>query len=190
VWSNFGALYYLQGKYDEAEKTLERAIALYEYGPALSNLATIEYRVRRDYTRAARILERAVKASPRDYRIWKNLAGAYRWAPGERERAADAERRAIAIIEEARRVEPDDPELIADLSDAFAFLGDTQQARQLIGRALTLAPANTPARRRRAEGGHGAVRVREQPGAGRTREGYSLRGAHERGGVSSQPEVT
>jgi eukaryotic-like serine/threonine-protein kinase len=142
VWSNLGALYYLQGKYDDAEKTLERAIALYEYGPALSNLATIKYRVRRDYTRAARILERAVKASPRDYRIWKNLAGAYRWAPGERERAADAERRAIAIIEEARRVEPDDPELIADLSDGLAFLGDTQQARQLIGHALTLAPAN------------------------------------------------
>jgi tetratricopeptide (TPR) repeat protein len=142
TWSNLGGLYYLQEKYDEAEKTFERAIALYEYGPALSNLATIKYRVRRDYAQAARLLERAVKASPRDYRLWQGLAGAYYWAPGERHRAADAQRSAFAIIEEARRVEPDNPVLIAALADAHAMLGDAQQARQLIASAAKLAPSN------------------------------------------------
>jgi tetratricopeptide (TPR) repeat protein len=142
VWSNLGAQYYLQGRFDEAEKALERGIAVYEYGPALSNLGTIKFRVRRQYGEAARIFERAVKAAPRDYRVWQNLAAAYYWAPGERHRAADAQKNAIAVIDEARRIEPDNPDLIARLADAHAMLGDELQARSLMTRAVKLAPAN------------------------------------------------
>ena len=111
-------------------------------GPALSNLATIKLRVRRQYTEAARILERAAKASPRDYRIWQNLAAAYYWAPGERDRAAGAQKSAISILEEARTIEPDNADLIARLADAHAMLGNGQQSRSLITRAVQLAPSN------------------------------------------------
>jgi tetratricopeptide (TPR) repeat protein len=142
VWSNLGGQYFLQGQYDESEQALERAISLYEYGPALSNLATLKFRVRRQYTEAARIFERAVKAAPRDYRLWQNLAAAYYWAPGERDRAADAQRSAIAILEEARRIEPDNTDLIARLADAHAMLGDEPQARALIAHAVKLAPTD------------------------------------------------
>ena len=142
AWSNLGGQYYLEGKYDEAEKALEHAIGLYEYGPALSNLATIKLRVRRQYAEAARILERAAKASPRDYRIWQNLAAAYYWAPGERDRAAGAQKSAISILEEARTIEPDNADLIARLADAHAMLGNGQQSRSLITRAVQLAPSN------------------------------------------------
>jgi eukaryotic-like serine/threonine-protein kinase len=142
VWSNLGAQYYLEGKYDDAEKALEHAIGLYDYGPALSNLATIKLRVRRQYAEAARILERAVKAAPRDYRIWQNLASAYYWAPGERDRAADAQKRAISILDEARTIEPDNADLAARLADGHAMLGDREEARSLIARAVQLAPSN------------------------------------------------
>ena len=142
AWSNLGGLYYFQGRFDEAEKTLERAIGLYDYGPALSNLATIKFRVRRDYAQAARILERAVEASPRDYRIWQYLAGAYYWAPGERHRAADAQRSAIAIIDEALRVQPGNAVLIAALADAHSMLGDERLARSLIESAVKRAPSD------------------------------------------------
>jgi tetratricopeptide (TPR) repeat protein len=142
VWSNLGGLYYFQSRFDEAEQALQRAIALYEYGPALSNLATIKFRVRRQYADAARIFERAAKASPRDYRIWQNLASAYYWAPGERGRAADAQKNAIAILDEARLIEPDNAELIAALASAHAMLRDEQTARPLITRAVTIAPSD------------------------------------------------
>jgi tetratricopeptide (TPR) repeat protein len=142
VWSNLGAQYYLDGKFDDAEKALERAIGLYEYGPALSNLATIKLRVRRQYAAAARILERAVKAAPRDYRIWQNLAAAYYWAPGERGRAAAAQNSAMSILAEARTIEPDNPDLIARLADGHAMLGERDQARSLIAHAVQLAPSN------------------------------------------------
>ena len=142
VWSNLGAQYYLQGRFDDAEKALERANGLYAYGPALSNLATIKFRVRRNYAEAARISERAVKASPRDYRVWQNLAAAYYWAPGERARAAEAQKSAMAILEEALRIEPDNADLVARLADGHAMLRDDRQARALITRALELAPGN------------------------------------------------
>jgi Flp pilus assembly protein TadD len=142
VWSNLGAQYYLEGKFDEAENALERAIGLYEYGPALSNLATIKFRVRRQYAVAAEIFERAVTAAPRDYRIRQNLAAAYYWAPGLRDRAADAQKSALAILEEARRIEPDNPDLLARLADGHAVLRDREQARSFIARAVKLAPAN------------------------------------------------
>ena len=142
VWSNLGAQYYLQGRFDEAEKALERAAGLYEYGPAMSNLATIKFRVRRQYSEAARLFERAAKAAPRDYRIRQNLAAAYYWAPGERDRAVEAQKRAITILEEARRIEPDNSDLVARLADAHAMLRDGEQARLLIARALKLAPSD------------------------------------------------
>jgi Flp pilus assembly protein TadD len=143
VWSNLGGHYYLQGKFDEAEKALDHATGLYEYGPALSNLAIIKFRVRHQYADAARILERAVKAAPRDYRIWQNLAAAYYWAPGERDRAAAAQKTAISILEEARAIEPDNVDLISRLADGQAMLGDEQQARSLIARAVQLAPSDS-----------------------------------------------
>jgi serine/threonine protein kinase/Flp pilus assembly protein TadD len=142
IWSNLGGLYYRQGRFDDAERMFERAIGLYEYGAALSNLATIKFRVRKDYTQAARIYERATKAAPRDYRIWQNLASAYYWAPGERERAAAAQKNAIAIIDEARRVEPDNAELITSLADGYAMLGNEREARDLVARAIKLMPGN------------------------------------------------
>ena len=141
AWSNLGALYYMEQKFDEAEQALDRATATYDYGPALSNLGTLKFRVRSDYAGAAALFERAVKVAPRDYRIWRNLGAAYYWTPGRRDRATRPLRSAIAILDEARRVEPGNPQILAALADAHAMLGD-QNPRPLIDRAVALAPAD------------------------------------------------
>jgi serine/threonine protein kinase/tetratricopeptide (TPR) repeat protein len=142
VWSNLGGLYYLQNRFDDAERALNQATQLGEYGPALSNLGTIKFRVRRQYADAAKLFERAVGVAPRDYRLWQNLAAAYYWTPDARERATAPLQNAIGLIEETRQIEPDSPQLLADLADAYAMLRDGQGARPLIARAVKLAPSD------------------------------------------------
>lgn len=138
IWTNLGAAYADDHRPEEAEKALDHAISLYEYGPALSNLATLKFRDAK-YTDAALLSERAVRASPRDYRVWKTLAAAYYWMPGARDRAAVPQRQAVKILKEELTIEPDNPTLLAELADSYAVLGDARQARALIDRALKLA---------------------------------------------------
>jgi serine/threonine-protein kinase len=141
IWSNLGALYSLERRPDEAEKVLVRAISLYDYAPALSNLGTLRFRAGR-YDEAAHLDERAVRASPRDFRLWRYLADVYYWTPGQRDRSVAPRRRAIDLLEEAVKIEPDNAGLLAALADSYATLGDGEKARPLIARAVKLAPSD------------------------------------------------
>jgi Flp pilus assembly protein TadD len=140
--SNLGAAYLFQRRWSQAEATLERAARDQPYGDALSNLGWLQFRVEHQYTAAARTFERATVASPRDYRLWKNLGNAYRHAPGERERATAALMTAVHLLEEERRVDPTNAMVLADLGDCHAMLADRDAARPLIAEARRLAPAD------------------------------------------------
>jgi tetratricopeptide (TPR) repeat protein len=142
AWSNLGALQYYLGRVDDAEQSLEHAVTLYPYGPALSNLATLRFRIRRQYEDAARLFERAAAIAPRDYRIRRNLASALYWAPGLRDRAGAPLDAASALLEEALALEPDGAEVLVALADVRAMQGRADAARALVGKAVALAPAD------------------------------------------------
>jgi tetratricopeptide (TPR) repeat protein len=141
IWSNLGALYFDEHRPGEAEKALVRAIALYDYAPALSNLGALRFQAGR-YDEAAHLGERAARLSPRDYRVWRTLADVYYWTPGQRDRSVAPRRRAVELLEEALKIEPDNPSLLAPLADSYAALADGEKARRLIARALMLAPSD------------------------------------------------
>jgi tetratricopeptide (TPR) repeat protein len=107
---------------------------------ALSNLGWLQFRVQRQYAAAARTFERAAEASPRDYRLWKNLAGAYLELPAERERATAALSTAVRLLEEERGIDPQNPKVLAELGDCHAMLGHADMARPLVAEARRLAP--------------------------------------------------
>jgi tetratricopeptide (TPR) repeat protein len=90
--------------------------------------------VRRRYAEAAQTFQRAAEISPRDPRIWKNLATARYWA-GQRDPAMEAYRQAAAVLEQLRAVDPTNPETLADLADCHAMLGDPLRARALLAEA-------------------------------------------------------
>jgi serine/threonine protein kinase/tetratricopeptide (TPR) repeat protein len=136
AWANLGVLQYELGRFDEAEQAFEKAVSAYDYGPALSNLATLRFRVGRQYAEAARLLERAVAITPRDYRIWRNLASAYYW--GDRSRAAAPLETAAALLEEARTLEPGNVEATAMLASIRALQGLSEEARRLVAEAAAL----------------------------------------------------
>jgi Flp pilus assembly protein TadD/predicted Ser/Thr protein kinase/TolB-like protein len=139
--SNLGGIYLYQRRWREAEATLQQAAGEQAYGAALSNLGWLQFRVNRDYAGAARTFERAAAASPRDYRVWKNLGEAYRHA-GQGDRASTALKTALGLLEQERSIDPTDPKVLVELGDVHAMLGHPTEARPLLAEARRLAPTD------------------------------------------------
>lgn len=139
VLGNLGGVAHAQGRLEEAERIYRESLAENPSASVAGNLAALQFDERR-YADAARTLEGAAERFGRDYRLWRNLGAALYWAPGERSRAAAAYRRASALAEEDRRLDPDDPRLLAHLADCRAMLGDAGRARTLAAEAERLAP--------------------------------------------------
>ena len=86
------------------------------------------------------MFEQAVELEDRNYIRWGNLGDAYYWAPGERDKAAGAYRRAIALAEEQLAINPSDPEIRQIMARHYAMVGEPDDALQHIQAALQLAP--------------------------------------------------
>ena len=84
--------------------------------------------------------EKATALSPRDYRMWRNLAAGYDKAPGQRDRAPEAYRKAMELAEQERALDPNDGRLVIDMADCAGMLGDKPRALALTAEALKLAP--------------------------------------------------
>ena len=137
--SNLGGVYYAMGRIDDAAAAFRRAAAIEPSYRVFSNLATVQY-TQGDYTGAAHAFEQALALRDTDYRIWRNLASAYVWAPGLKDKAPTAYRRAAELAEQQRRVNPRDPEVLINLADCEVALGRSAEGLDLVAQALELAP--------------------------------------------------
>ena len=139
-FSNLGVAYYYAERWVDARRAFERALELNpDYTLAIDNLATLYFYEGR-YSDSARMFEQAVELEDRDYLLWGNLGDAYYWAPGERDQAASAYRRAIALAEEQLAVNPSDAETLQIIARYYAMEGEREDALQHIQAALQLAP--------------------------------------------------
>lgn len=138
-YSNLGIVRSLQGRYAEAIPLYERSLAIRKTSQATSNLATAYFQAKR-YADAARLYEEAVALGPEDAVLWGNLGDAYYWAPGLRERAPAAYRKAIALANKARKINPRDAGQLGTLAWYHAMVRERPQAESLIADALRLAP--------------------------------------------------
>jgi len=138
-FANLGITRIQQGRYSEAIEPLNRSLKIRKTGDGMSNLATAYFQSRR-YTDAARSLEEATTLDAKNYEIWGNLGDAYYWAPGMRERAAGAYRKALELGEEQRKVNPRDAHMLSYLAEYHAMLGEKQRAQLRIRDAEKLAP--------------------------------------------------
>jgi serine/threonine-protein kinase len=139
AYSNLGGVYQAMGRPDEAEVMLGKSATLKPTASALSNLGTLQFS-RGDFAEAARTFERALRVDDSSHRVWRNLASAYHWAPGERGKARAAYERAARLAERERAVNPRNAGLLVRLADCYAMLGEAGKARRLVSDALALAP--------------------------------------------------
>jgi serine/threonine-protein kinase len=142
IHSSLGGALFARGRIEEAQQTFERSLELQPTASAASNLATLLYR-RGDYPAAVSAFETATTLSPRDYRMWRNLAAGYDKAPGRQDRAAEAYRKALDLAEQERALDPTDGRVVIEVADCAAMLGDKARALALTAEALRLAPKNS-----------------------------------------------
>jgi serine/threonine-protein kinase len=138
-YANLGITRIQQGEHVEAIEPLEHSLKIRKTGEGTSNLATAYFNAKR-YADAARLLEEATALDPDNYEIWGNLGDAYYWAPGLRERASAAYRKALQLGEEQRKVNTRDAHMLSYLAAYHAMLGEKAKAQSQIQEAEKLAP--------------------------------------------------
>ncbi len=139
LWYSIGGVRYMDGRKDAARQAFERSLALSPTPQAASNLATLQFSLG-EYTQSARTLERATAIGTRDYRVWRNLASAYYWIPGERGKAAAAYLHAAELARQELELDPENPETLIELADCYAMTGQAARARAAARRALAKSP--------------------------------------------------
>jgi tetratricopeptide (TPR) repeat protein len=102
-------------------------------------LATAYFQ-QKHFSDAAKFFEEAAALDPENYELWGNLGDAYYWAPGMRDRAAAAYRKALTLGEEQRKVNPRNANLLSYLAGYQAMLGEARAANETITEALRLMP--------------------------------------------------
>jgi len=140
-YANLGGIQYLLERWPEARRLFELSFKIKKTYQVASNLGTLYY-VEGRYSDAARMYEEALKFNVRDHLVWGNLANAYYWAPGEREKAAATFEKAIQLGEEQRNVNPSNAEIHALLAGYHAMIGKEKTATVLIRKALNLNPSD------------------------------------------------
>jgi tetratricopeptide (TPR) repeat protein/predicted Ser/Thr protein kinase len=138
-YANLGITRILQGRYSEGIAPLEHSLKIRKTGDGTSNLGTAYFQSKR-YADAARLLEEATTLDAQNYEIWGNLGDAYYWAPGMRDRAPAAYRKALELGEEQRKINPRDAHMLSYLASDHAMLGESQKAQLRIAEAEKLAP--------------------------------------------------
>ncbi len=136
AYSNLGGMYVLQQRYAEAVPTLENAVRngavdrqtwgnlaeAYSASPALAAKAPDAYR------RAAELAEKQLSVNPKDASVRASLAG-YLVKLGRRDEA-------LAQIERARKLAPDEPSVLFRSALVYEQAGDRGRALTALGSAI------------------------------------------------------
>jgi tetratricopeptide (TPR) repeat protein len=124
---SLGGIYVNQGKYQEAETILRRAIAIEPTAQAYSNLGAALLAGGR-YADSVAMLKKSVELAPDDHRYWFNLGNAYALME-DRDKSGQAYERAVREAEKSLTLKPKDGELLERLALYYAILGDKAKAQ-------------------------------------------------------------
>ena len=139
AYTNLGSLYfYHEGRYADAARMYEQALALEEHDYRVSgNLASAYYwapgersKARAAYQRAAQLAEEQRNVNARDPALIIHLAGYYGML-GEPARA-------LALVEQALTLAPNAGDVMFSAADIYEHLGQRGPALEWIGKALEL----------------------------------------------------
>lgn len=94
-----GAAHHMLGDYAAAAASFQRSIAIEPTASTYNNLGTALFYQGR-YRESVPAFERARDMLPANALLWGNLGDAYRWVPGNAEKAREAHTRAVQLLRE------------------------------------------------------------------------------------------
>lgn len=133
-YKNLGAVLLYEDRDAEAVRALENSVAIRPSYGAYQNMGVAYSRLRK-FDRAAESTQQALKLDDSDYQVWGNL-GDFLYFGGDKPRAIDAYKKAIAMAEERLKVNPRDNDVLSDLADYSAMLADRVRALDYLDRSL------------------------------------------------------
>jgi len=139
AYKNMGGIYYLLERWKDAEKSLQKSLELKKTLQAASNLGIV-YFIQEKYREAANFFEMAIEINDRNEDTWGNLAAAYYWIPGKREKSIQLYQHAIELAEKKKKVNPKNFDLLSRLGGYYATIGEKEKSIAHIEQSLKLAP--------------------------------------------------
>ena len=138
---NLGAVYSQTGQYRETVDALTKSIALRPSSDAYVNLGIAYFYLHR-YDDSAQMYMQGLKMVDKDWEDWGNLGDTLFQIPSRRGEAKEAYQKAIDLAKGRLEVNPRDAKILAFTADYHAMLGQESQAKELLGRALQIAPTD------------------------------------------------
>jgi len=128
---NLGAVYHSLGRDDDAAAALQHALEIKPSADVYNNLGTIRFYQGR-YQDAVPAFEKSIALGANNFDIWGSLADAYRWSPGNKEKAGQAYRTAIRLVREEIARKPTEMDLRALLALYLSKNGDQAGALEAL----------------------------------------------------------
>jgi len=135
-----GGVFLYLGEFEKAEQALLHSLKIEPTSYALSNLGALYFDTAR-FADSAASLNRALEIDSNDYRLWGNLAYAYRFG-SEAVQAEGAFRHAVEMAEEQRAAQPDDISIAIHLAGYYAMLDEPRRGLALLEPAAASEPTD------------------------------------------------
>jgi serine/threonine-protein kinase len=127
------------GDFEKAAVAWKRSVELLPTQYAYANIGSSYFFLGR-FDEAIEMYQRAIELAPDDFETWGGLGDACRFAEGQTERAREAYSKAIELAEDVLRVNPSDADATALLAHYYANIDESERAKELLARAMKLAP--------------------------------------------------
>jgi len=134
IHRNLAAVYLRQGRYPEARQEIEKTLKIDPKAARTYSQLGVVYYYEGRMAEAASALEAAIDIDSSSPSFWGNLGTVYRHMPGSGPKAQAALTRAVELGERRLTLTPEDGNLLSDLGEYYAKLGDRRKALAMVGR--------------------------------------------------------
>ena len=138
AYTNLGNAYLFLGQAVDAERAYEKSVSIAPSYAGFANLGTLYYNDKH-YQDSAVMTKKALQLNDKDFRLWANLALAYKHL-NQPDNAAAASEKQLQLLIPLAKAQPDDASLQSALAVLYAGKKQQSEAMAHLNAALALSP--------------------------------------------------